>query len=32
MMLLKIEGFERGETAARLANQIIVDPLVTRSA
>jgi hypothetical protein len=32
MMLLKIEGFDRGETAARLANQIIVDPLAMRPA
>jgi hypothetical protein len=32
MMLLKIEGFDRGETAARLANQIIVGLLATRSA
>jgi len=31
-MLLKFEGLERGKSAARLANQIIVDPLVTRSA
>jgi hypothetical protein len=27
-MLLKFEGFEGGKTAARLANQIIVEALV----